>query len=76
MRWEVVVRKTGSSTSGAPPIGPLPLASGSSVAHAPPLASSVNLSLALGQPTGKLVFIALPSDSHTPTRTRSRSSVS
>ncbi|WOO77726.1 uncharacterized protein LOC62_01G001291 [Vanrija pseudolonga] len=76
VRWEVVVRKTGSSTSGAPPVGPLPLASGSSVAHAPPLASSVNLSLALGQPTGKLVFIALPSDSHTPTRTRSRSSVS
>ncbi|RSH79298.1 uncharacterized protein EHS24_001338 [Apiotrichum porosum] len=78
VRWEVVVRRT-SGNHPPQPAGPLDLGVAStSLAHAPPLASSVNLSLALDteHPTGKLVFIALPDQHSTPTRTRSRSSVS
>jgi hypothetical protein len=69
MRWEVVIRRKGGS--GVVPSSPLQLSTSGSVAQAPSTASSINLSLALDQPTGKLVFIAFPMDIHaTPTKRR------
>jgi hypothetical protein len=82
VRWEVVLRRSPSGLEAegliaAPaPGGPVLLAPGTDGAqsvHAPPFASSVNLSLALDTdaPTGKLQFITLPGA--TPTRVRPRS---
>jgi hypothetical protein len=68
MRWEVIIRRKGGKGGGAPS-SPLQLSTASSIAQAPSSASSINLSLALDQPTGKLVFIAFPIDIHgTPTK--------
>lgn len=74
VRWEVVMRRGTTSSSDALPTGPITLSNGECNAQAPSMASSVNLSLALDvdQPSGKMVFISLPSDA-TPTRVRSRS---
>ncbi|ORX36137.1 hypothetical protein BD324DRAFT_682269 [Kockovaella imperatae] len=55
------------------PTSPLNLSTTQSVAQAPSSASSINLSLSLDQPTGKLVFIAFPMDLHaTPKRRHSK----
>jgi hypothetical protein len=79
VRWEVVIRRAPEYGGAVPPPGPLALVgpTGSNTAsqsrtHAPSLASSINLSLGLDveQPTGKLVFIALPDANSTPTRAR------
>ncbi|KAK1926559.1 hypothetical protein DB88DRAFT_471091 [Papiliotrema laurentii] len=71
MRWEVVIRKRRPNAEPInPPTSPLALSTSSSIAPAPMTASSINLSLSLDQPTGKLVFIAFPMDLHaTPRRT-------
>ncbi|BEI86309.1 hypothetical protein CcaverHIS002_0605960 [Cutaneotrichosporon cavernicola] len=82
VRWQVVLRRSLTALDadgivGAPaPGGPVLLAPGTSGAqnvHAPPFASSVNLSLALdtNAPSGKLQFITLPNA--TPNRVRPRS---
>lgn len=56
------------------PSSPLQLSTERSRATAPGTASSINLSLSLDQPTGKLVFIAFPMDLHaTPRRRGSQS---
>lgn len=52
------------------PSSPLQLSSGHSRATAPGTASSINLSLSLDQPTGKMVFIAFPMDLHATPRRR------
>lgn len=52
------------------PSSPLQLSSGQSRATAPGTASSINLSLSLDQPTGKMVFIAFPMDLHATPRRR------
>ncbi|KAK8846564.1 hypothetical protein IAR55_005650 [Kwoniella newhampshirensis] len=76
LEWKVVIRKRASRSSliqgmTGGPSSPLPLSTESSTAQAPSSASSINLSLALDQPTGKLVFISFPMDIHaTPTRAR------
>lgn len=75
MKWEVVIRKKRSTPTGEtanPSNGstPLQVSTGSSVAPAPTTASSLNLSLSLDQPTGKLVFIAFPMDIHATPRRR------
>jgi hypothetical protein len=84
MSWKVTIRRprratsetssststntAGPSSSGAA-MNPVQLSSGRSMATAPGTASSINLSLSLDQPTGKLVFIAFPMDLHaTPKR--------
>ncbi|KAL7423381.1 hypothetical protein Q5752_002684 [Cryptotrichosporon argae] len=68
MRWSVVVRP---GAVGVPSTGPVHVSTTGGVALAPPSASSLNLSLALDQPTGKLVFIAFPMQlDATPTRPR------
>ena len=82
--WKVTIRRprrvprqtssnTSTNTAGPSSIGaamnPVQLSSGRSMATAPGTASSINLSLSLDQPTGKLVFIAFPMDLHaTPKR--------
>ena len=64
-----------SQSFGQVPTSPMNLSTTQSVAQAPSTASSINLSLSLDQPTGKLVFIAFPMDLHaTPRRKPSRSS--
>ncbi|BEJ17221.1 hypothetical protein CspHIS471_0606220 [Cutaneotrichosporon sp. HIS471] len=79
VRWQVVLRRSMTALDadgivGAPaPGGPVLLAPGTDGAqnvHAPPFASSVNLSLALdtNAPSGKLQFITLPNA--TPNRVR------
>lgn len=88
MSWKVTVRRTqrgntstsstntaGPSSSGAA-INPLQLSSGRSIATAPGTASSINLSLSLDQPTGKLVFIAFPMDLHATPKRRGSASTS
>ncbi|WWC87377.1 uncharacterized protein L201_002266 [Kwoniella dendrophila CBS 6074] len=82
IRWEIVIKKqsdhnhnqafnqqnTQSSLSG-----PVQLSTSTNgvIAQAPLSASSINLSLNLDRPTGKLVFISFPMDIHaTPTRRR------
>lgn len=66
MRWEVVIRKSksaGSNPASVPaPTSPIALRLGQAASVAPPAASSINLSLSLDRPTGKLVFISLPVD--------------
>jgi hypothetical protein len=75
MIWQVRVRRQPrgnrglSSANTANASSPLHLSSHKSTATAPATASSINLSLSLDQPTGKLVFIAFPMDLHaTPKR--------
>ncbi|KAK4685764.1 hypothetical protein P7C73_g4376, partial [Tremellales sp. Uapishka_1] len=76
LRWEVVIRKKAPKTAVPGSSSPLHLSTSSSTAQAPSSASSINLSLALDQPTGKLVFIAFPMDLHaTPTRRRPSASI-
>lgn len=80
MKWEVVIRRR-PKTNGTPgafvPASPLQLSTSRSLATAPGTASSINLSLSLDQPTGKLVFIAFPMDLHaTPKRRPSTSAAS
>ncbi|OCF33985.1 hypothetical protein I316_04331 [Kwoniella heveanensis BCC8398] len=71
IRWEVVIRRQTSRSTSQTPTSPLQLSTTSSIATAPISASSINLSLSLDQPTGKLVFISFPMDIHaTPTRRR------
>lgn len=61
-----------STPATVAPSSPLQLSStGHSRATAPATASSINLSLSLDQPTGKLVFIAFPMDLHATPRRRS-----
>ncbi len=70
LRWEVVIRKQGSNSSIIPS-SPQQLSTVASTSRAPPSASSINLSLSLNQPTGKLVFISFPTDLQaTPTKRR------
>ena len=91
MSWKVTIRRprhlhdessSGSRTNGAGPsssgaaINPLQLSSGRSMASAPSSASSINLSLSLDQPTGKLVFIAFPMDLHATPKRRGSASAS
>ncbi|WWC58952.1 uncharacterized protein I303_101497 [Kwoniella dejecticola CBS 10117] len=76
IKWEVTIKKQ-SSQSPNTPTSPLQLSTGGVTATAPHSASSINLSLSLDQPTGKLVFISFPMDIHaTPTRKRRPSMVS
>ncbi|WVQ97520.1 hypothetical protein IAU59_004634 [Kwoniella sp. CBS 9459] len=71
IRWEVIIRRQASRSTSQTPTSPLQLSTKSSIAMAPISASSINLSLSLDQPTGKLVFISFPMDIHaTPTRRR------
>ncbi|WVQ83851.1 hypothetical protein IAT38_005995 [Cryptococcus sp. DSM 104549] len=71
MKWEVTIRRRSSRNMPQGPSSPLQLSTASSITSAPATASSINLSLALDQPTGKLVFISFPMDIHaTPTRRR------
>jgi hypothetical protein len=53
---------------------PLNLSTSTSITQSPITASSINLSLSLDQPTGKLVFIAFPMDIHATPRHRIQSS--
>ena len=72
IKWQVTIRRrrsnshsnpvTGTPKSILAPTSPLQLSTATSVAQAPSSASSINLSLSLDQPTGKLVFIAFPMD--------------
>jgi len=75
MKWEVSIRRRrlrDGEVNGAPS-SPLQLSTNSSIVQAPSSASSINLSLSLDQPTGKLVFIAFPMDLHaTPTRRKAK----
>lgn len=78
VRWEIVVRRT-REPGHMPPPGPITLGGpGRNNVQSPPMASSINLSLALDvdNPSGKLVFISLPDANSTPTRLRSRPSAS
>ncbi|ORY24117.1 hypothetical protein BCR39DRAFT_547638 [Naematelia encephala] len=73
--WTVRVRRgpPDASTPVTPhhPSSPLHLSTATATVQAPPSATSLNLSLSLDEPTGKLVFIAFPMDIHaTPTRRR------
>ena len=83
MKWEVTIRRlrrsnlarsqshNGEMMSNTTSTSPLQLSTNPSIALAPTSASSINLSLSLDQPTGKLIFIAFPMDMHaTPTRKR------
>ncbi|WVF70396.1 hypothetical protein IAT40_005186 [Kwoniella sp. CBS 6097] len=71
IRWEVIIRRQSSRSTIQATSSPLQLSTTSSTATAPLSASSINLSLSLDQPTGKLVFISFPMDIHaTPTRRR------
>jgi hypothetical protein len=90
MTWQVTIRRPrkgvrddgansmASSSSGpgptTNPMSPLQLSSGRSMTIAPGTASSINLSLSLDQPTGKLVFIAFPMDLHATPKRRGSSS--
>ncbi|KAK6904240.1 hypothetical protein I203_107756 [Kwoniella mangroviensis CBS 8507] len=72
IKWEVTIKKQ-SSTKSDNIVGssPVQLSTHGVNAQAPLSASSINLSLSLDQPTGKLVFINFPMDIHaTPTRKR------
>jgi len=80
IKWEVTIRPRSDSrpSSSSTSTGdgyhtsaiPLNLSTSSSTALSPPTASSINLSLSLDQPTGKLVFIAFPMDIHATPRHR------
>ncbi|ODN74807.1 hypothetical protein L202_07122 [Cryptococcus amylolentus CBS 6039] len=71
MKWEVTIRRRSSRNPSQQPVSPLHLDTTSSTTTAPLTASSINLSLSLDEPTGKLVFISFPMDIHaTPTRRR------
>lgn len=77
--WQVKIRRQPRPQSNDPslsagPSSPLHLSTGSSRAVAPGSASSINLSLSLDQPTGKLVFIAFPMDLHATPRRRGSTS--
>lgn len=83
MIWQVKVRRRpkgrgipGGQTSSniANAASPLHLSRGKLTAAAPATASSINLSLSLDQPTGKLVFIAFPMDLHATPKRRASSS--
>ncbi|WWD08177.1 hypothetical protein V865_006288 [Kwoniella europaea PYCC6329] len=72
IKWEVTIKKQ-STTKSDNIVGssPVQLSTNGVNAQAPLSASSINLSLSLDQPTGKLVFISFPMDIHaTPTRKR------
>ena len=80
MRWEVIIRRKLASTSNgsadAPTsTGPVQLSETRTITKAPSTSSSLNLSLSLDNPRGKLAFLSLPStigDPHaTPIRSRS-----
>ena len=70
MKWEITVRPRQSTTGVSAHSHTLTPSLGKSTIIAPLSASSMNLSLALNQPTGKLVFIQFPSDVSTPSRRR------
>ena len=76
MEWKVTIKRQkprdsqSSGESNPPNTSPLHLSTAQSVARAPSTASSINLSLSLDQPTGKLVFIAFPMDLHATPRRR------
>lgn len=75
MKWQVTIRQRSPKTSLHHPTSPLQLSTTTSLAQAPATASSINLSLSLDKPTGKLVFISFPMDIHaTPTTRRRRGS--
>lgn len=75
MKWQVTIRQRSSKNSLHHPTSPLQLSTATSLAQAPATASSINLSLSLDKPTGKLVFISFPMDIHaTPTTRRRRGS--
>jgi hypothetical protein len=80
MRWEVIIRRKLASapigSADAPTsTGPVQLSETRTVTKAPSTSSSLNLSLSLDNPRGKLAFLSLPSaigDPHaTPVRSRS-----
>ncbi|WVQ75344.1 hypothetical protein IAR50_004963 [Cryptococcus sp. DSM 104548] len=75
MSWQVTIRRRSSRNSHntQQPTSPLPLGTTSSTTAAPLTASSINLSLSLDEPTGKLVFISFPTDLHATPTTRRRS---
>jgi hypothetical protein len=91
MTWKVTIRRpqrisndgsssasansAGPSSTGAA-INPVQLSTGRSMATAPGTASSINLSLSLDQPTGKMVFIAFPMDLHATPKRRGSASTS
>jgi hypothetical protein len=71
--WQVKIRPRVDSPTlgeGYNSAIPLNLSISPSTAFSPPAASSINLSLSLDQPTGKLVFIAFPMDIHATPRHR------
>ncbi|WVR04247.1 hypothetical protein IAU60_001247 [Kwoniella sp. DSM 27419] len=71
IKWEVTIKRRNPHSTLTAPTSPLQLSTAGNVVQAPQAASSINLSLALDQPTGKLVFISFPMDIHaTPTRRR------
>lgn len=79
IKWEIIIRKVKSVTrsQSSPlqaPTSPIALSRGQTTAIPPVTASSINLSLALDKPSGKLVFLSLPVDpEQTPhQRTKSR----
>ncbi|WRT65229.1 uncharacterized protein IL334_002172 [Kwoniella shivajii] len=76
IKWEVIIKRQSNQSANNTSTSPLQLSTNGSIAQAPISASSINLSLALDQPTGKLVFISFPMDIHaTPTRRRRPSTV-
>lgn len=79
MRWEIVVRRqpagsSSASSTGTGVNGPVQLSQTRTTTRAPITTSSVNLSLSLDRPSGRLAFLSLPaatSDPHaTPIRSR------
>jgi len=80
MRWEVIIRRklvpASIGSADAPTsTGPVQLSETRTVTKAPSTSSSLNLSLSLDNPRGKLAFLSLPTaigDPHaTPVRSRS-----
>ncbi|KIR52403.1 hypothetical protein I315_05003 [Cryptococcus gattii Ru294] len=74
MQWRVTIRRPSSKNSLHHSTSPLQLSTATSLLQAPATASSVNLSLSLDKPTGKLVFISFPMDIHATPTTRRRGS--
>ncbi len=65
VRWEITIKKDRRVDGRMAPrtqTSPVALTRGLSVSAAPATASSINLSLAIDRPTGKLAFISLPTD--------------
>lgn len=78
MRWEIVVRRMPSGSSpGSAGVsnasGPVQLSQHRTTTRAPITASSLNLSLSLDRPTGKLAFLSLPTSANDPHATPVRS---